>query len=311
MAVQVIFNFNFLIFMPRIYTLMFFFSIALTLVALVATVVFGLNLGTDFMGGSIMELDFSGDRPSTIEIQEAISGNSIIQDVSVSLVGDNGAILRMPEISEDNHQAILNQIKGKFSNEIIEKRFDSIGPVVGRELKQKSITAIVIVLLAIMIYIAAVFRKMFVVISPWVMGVAAMLALFHDIMIPIGVFAILGHLHNVEISAVFVAAILTILGFSVSDTVVIFDRIRENVIRNRVKEEFGRLVHISVMQTLTRSLNTTFTVLLSLIAIYFFGGESLKYFSLALIIGIFLGAYSSIFVASPLLVFWAKWLKSR
>ena len=143
------------------------------------------------------------------------------------------------------------------------------------------------------------------------MGVAAMLALFHDIMIPIGVFAILGHLHNVEISAVFVAAILTILGFSVSDTVVIFDRIRENVIRNRVKEEFGRLVHISVMQTLTRSLNTTFTVLLSLIAIYFFGGESLKYFSLALIIGIFLGAYSSIFVASPLLVFWAKWLKSR
>src|SRR3989338_1099330 len=138
------------------------------------------------------------------------------------------------------------------------------------------------------------------------MGLAAIIALIHDVAIPVGVFAILGHFYGIEVTGVFVAAALTILGFSVSDTVVIFDRVRENVIRGGGKAQFGSLVHRSVMQTLARSLNTVFTVLLSLFAIYFFGGGSIKYFSLALIIGIFLGAYSSIFVASPLLVWWTQ-----
>ena len=142
------------------------------------------------------------------------------------------------------------------------------------------------------------------------MGIAAVLALIHDVGIPVGVFALLGHFYGIEISAVFVAAALTILGYSVSDTVVVFDRVRENVIRYGSKENFGELVHKSVMQTLARSLNTNFTVLLSLFAIYFFGGESIKYFSLSLIIGIFLGAYSSIFVASPLLLLVGKRSKS-
>lgn len=298
--------------MHRIYTLMFFFSLALTLAALVAVVVFGLNLGVDFKGGSVLELEFTKERPSVPDIQKVLSDGSPVKDISSSSVGDKGLLLKMGEISEEQHQAVLSLIKDKFSgNEFDEKRFDSIGPVIGGELKSKSIKSIIILLMAITVYIAIVFRKMSLTVSPWIMGVAAMLALFHDILIPVGVFSLLGHFYNVEISAVFVAAILTILGFSVSDTVVIFDRIRENVIRNRAREEFGKIVHKSVMQTLTRSLNTTFTVLLSLIAIYFFGGESLKYFSLALIIGIFLGAYSSIFVASPLVVFWAGWLKKR
>ena len=136
------------------------------------------------------------------------------------------------------------------------------------------------------------------------MGVAAIIALLHDVVIPTGVFAWLGHAHGVEISAVFVAAVLTILGYSVSDTVVVFDRVRENVIKGGSKEDFGLTIHKSVMQTLTRSINTTLTTLLSLIAIYLFGGESIRYFALALIMGIFFGAYSSIFVASPVLV-WA------
>ncbi len=297
--------------MQRIYTIMFFFSIALTLAALVAVVVFGLNLGVDFKGGSVLELEFTKERPPISDIQRVLPDASV-KDISLSSVGDKGLMLKMGDISEEQHQAVLGRLKDKFpDDEFSEKRFDSIGPVIGSELKSKSINAIIILLMAITIYIAIVFRKMSLTVSPWIMGVAAMLALAHDIIIPIGVFALLGHFYNVEISAVFVAAILTILGFSVSDTVVIFDRIRENVIRNKAREEFGKIVHKSVMQTLTRSLNTTFTVLLSLIAIYFFGGESLKYFSLALIIGIFLGAYSSIFVASPLVVFWAKWLKNR
>lgn len=298
--------------MHKTYTIMFFFSLALTLAALVAVVVFGLNLGVDFKGGSVLELEFTKERPSVSDIQKVLTDGSPVRDVSSSSVGDKGLLLKMGEISEEQHQAVLGLIKEKFpDNELSEKRFDSIGPVIGGELKSKSIKAIIILLMAITVYIAVVFRKMSLTVSPWIMGVAAMLALFHDIVIPVGVFSLLGHFYNVEISAVFVAAILTILGFSVSDTVVIFDRIRENVIRNKAREEFGKIVHKSVMQTLTRSLNTTFTVLLSLIAIYLFGGESLRYFSLALIIGIFLGAYSSIFVASPLVVFWARWLKNR
>ena len=297
--------------MPKFYTIVFFFSIALTLAAFVAVAIYGLNLGIDFKGGSVMELEFASGRPSISELQVLLAGKSP-EEISINEAGDKGFILKTGQISEDQHQAVLKVIKDKYpTNDVAEKRFDSIGPIVGSELKGKSINAIIILLIAIAIYIAMVFRKMSVVLSPWIMGLAAMLALFHDIIIPIGVFSILGHFYNIEIGAVFVAAILTILGFSVSDTVVIFDRIRENVIRNRAKEDFASLVHKSVMQTLTRSLNTTFTVLLSLIAIYFFGGESLKYFSLALIIGIFLGAYSSIFVASPLLVRWSVWTKRK
>jgi preprotein translocase subunit SecF len=290
---------------------MFFVSIATTIAAVISVVLFGFTLGIDFRGGSVMELDFSKGRPALSEIHETLAGKSP-EEISINEAGDKGFILKTGELSEEQHQEVLKVLKDKYKdNEITEKRFDSVGPVVGGELKSKSINAIVILLIAIAIYIAAVFRKMKVVVSPWVMGLAAMLALFHDIIIPIGVFSFLGHFHNVEIGAVFVAAILTILGFSVSDTVVIFDRIRENVIRNKAKEDFGLLVHRSVMQTLTRSLNTTFTVLLSLIAIYFFGGETLRYFSLALIIGIFLGAYSSIFVAAPVLVWWSAWKKGR
>lgn len=283
---------------------MFFFSIALTLAALVAFLSYGLNLGVDFKGGSISEINFAKDRPSVENIQKALAGTSV-KDAEIGLVGDRGILVKMPEINEVQHQEILKKLSDSFGANT-EARFDSIGPVVGKELEDKSVKAIIITLLAIIVYIAFVFRKMSVVLSPWVMGVAAMVALFHDIIIPVGVFALLGHYYAIEISAVFMAALLTILGYSVSDTVVIFDRIRENVIRNKAREDFQGVVHKSIMQTLTRSLNTNFTALLSLVAIYLFGGETLKYFALALIIGIFLGAYSSIFVASPILVWWSE-----
>ena len=297
--------------MSRIYTIMFFVSMALTLLALGIFLMYGLNFGIDFRGGSILEIEFNNVRPLAEDIQKVLSDNLSIKDIEVSFVGDKGILLKMGEISEVQHQEILKTIKDNFSEPSQENKFDSIGPVVGEELKDKSIQAVVITLLAIIIYIAFVFRKMSVVLSPWAMGLAAMIALAHDIIIPVGVFSLLGHFSGIEISAVFMAALLTILGYSVSDTVVIFDRIRENVIRNRARENFSKLVHASIMQTLTRSLNTNFTALLSLVAIYLFGGESLKYFALALIIGIFLGAYSSIFVASPLLVWWSDWTKKR
>jgi len=298
--------------MSKIYTIMLFISVALMITAGVLFLIFGLNFGVDFKGGSILEIEFSEDRPATQEVQRYLMDALPSYEFSISQVGDKGMVIRSGELTEEVHQVLLSTLKQKTTDSaLVEKSFDSVGPIVGKELKEKSRTAIILTLLAIIVYIAIVFRKMSVVLSSWAMGIAALIALAHDIIIPVGIFAFLGHYYGVEISAVFVAALLTILGYSVSDTVVIFDRVRENVIRNRLKENFGTLVHKSVMQTLTRSLNTSFTTLLSLVAIYLFGGESLKYFALALIIGIFLGAYSSIFVASPLLVWWSAFARGR
>lgn len=291
--------------MRSIYKIMFFFSVGLTITAAVLVAVFGLRLGVDFKGGSVIEIVFNAQKPSMIELKSVISSIPGVVDINISPVGDNGALVKLNEISEQTHQEILKTLSKKFG-EITEKRFDSIGPTIGKELRNKSITAILVLLLAIVVYIAIVFRKLSAVLSPWAMGFAAVAALAHDILVPTGVFVLLGHYFNVEITAVFLAAALTILGYSISDSVVVFDRIRENVLRFGAKENFGETVHRSIMQTLVRSMNTTFTTLLSLIAIYFFGGESVKYFALALMVGIFCGAYSSIFIASPILVWWGR-----
>lgn len=283
---------------------MFWVSISLVVLSVIAVAVFGLRLGVDFKGGSVLELNFKS-RPSVTDVQKALAPQ--LTDIEISPTGDTGLIIRTHELTEAQHQLILQALNAAFpSSGMQERQFSSVGPVIGNELKQKSITAIIIVLLAVIVYIAFVFRRLGRTTSPWAMGVSAIVALIHDVTIPVGVFAILGHYFGIEISGVFVAAALTILGFSVSDTVVIFDRVRENIIRKGSREGFGQVVHQSILQTLTRSLNTVFTVLLSLFAIYFFGGASIKYFSLALIIGIFLGAYSSFFVASPLLVWWTR-----
>lgn len=283
---------------------MFWVSILLAISAVVVVLVFGLRFGVDFKGGSVLELEFTQGRPQTEVIQKSLSD---FKDLSLTPSGANGLIVRTGELSEQNHQIILNKFKVAFpASGVEERKFDSVGPLIGNELKNKSITAIILVLLGVIIYIAIVFRKLSGVLPFWAMGLSAIVALVHDVVIPVGAFSLLGHFYGIEISAVFVAAALTVLGYSVSDTVVVFDRVRENVLRGGIKDGFGAVVHRSIMQTLTRSLNTTFTTLLSLIAIYLFGGESIKYFALAMIMGIFLGAYSSIFIASPLLVWWNK-----
>lgn len=285
---------------------MFFVSMALVVLAFVAIAVFGLRLGVDFKGGSLMEIKFvNSSRPDPARIQEILSQEKDLGEVSVSPASSDSFILRLREVNEPTHQKVLTDLKTQFPN-IEESRFDAVGGIIGQELKRKSMGAIIFGLILISIYIGFVFRKISGTIPSLSMSLAAIIALIHDVTIPIGVFAILGHFYGMEITAVFLAAILTILGYSISDTVVVFDRIRENVIRHGLKENFGELVHQSVMQTLVRSINTNITTLLSLLAIFFFGGETLKYFSLALIVGIFLGAYSSIFVASPILVWWSK-----
>ncbi len=276
----------------------------LTVTAILAVAILGLRFGIDFKGGSVMEVVFQGQRPAALELERVVSAVSGVKNVSVNSAGEKEAIIRLNDINEQVHQNILKAVSDKFGK-VVENRFDSIGPTIGQELKQKSIVSIIILLLTVTVYIAIVFRKLSRVLSPWAVSLAAIVALIHDIVIPTGIFALLGHYYGIEISGVFVAAALTILGYSLSDSVVVFDRVRENVLRIGSKENFAGIVHKSIMQTLVRSLNTTFATLLSLIAIYFFGGESIKYFALALIIGIFSGAYSSFFVAAPILVWFS------
>jgi preprotein translocase subunit SecF len=288
--------------MKGVYKIVFTFSVGLVLAAIISILVFGLPLGVDFRGGSLMGIKFDGERPALTEIRDTLAKNGY-QDATVTYSGDS-VLIRLPEITEDSHRQLSEGlgVLGSFQ----EERFDSVGPVIGNELKNKTIWAIIFVFIGIVTYIAFVFRKLSRVLSPWAMGLAAITALFHDVLVPLGVFAILGHFMGIEMSAVFVAAMLTILGYSVADSVVVFDRIRENIIRFSSREPFADTVHTSVKQTLTRSVNTSFTTLLPLLAIFFFGGETLKLFALFLILGIFLGAYSSLFIASPILVWLSR-----
>ncbi len=289
--------------MKGIYKIIFTFSLVLVLASIISILALGLPLGVDFKGGSLMGIKFEGDAPGLTEIRNVLAENDF-QEASVTYSGDS-ILIRLPEINEITHRDLVDKlgVLGSFQ----EEKFDAIGPVIGDELKEKTIWAIILVLMGITMYIAFVFRKLSSVLSPWAMGLAAIAALAHDVLIPLGIFAVLGYFSGFEFSAVFVAAMLTILGYSVADSVVIFDRIRENIIKFSSRETFPDTVHKSVMQTLTRSINTSFTTLLPLLAIFFFGGDTLKLFALFLILGIFLGAYSSLFIASPILV----WLSRR
>lgn len=266
-----------------------------------------LKYGIEFVGGSSMQVDFQGSRPSNEAIQGVLKmfdlGEIIIQPT-----GETGAILQFKGVSEATHQQILSELNK--ANPVAEKSFQYIGASVGQELRNKTQLAIFLALLAITIYISFAFRKVSRPVSSWKYGIASLIALFHDVLIPIGVFSLLGRFYNVEITIPVVAALLTILGFSVHDTIVIFDRIRENILR-RGMGQFEDTVNWSLTQTLGRSISTVLTVEFVLVSLYFLGGETLKYFALSLIIGITSGAYSSIFIAGPLLVSWYKWSAHR
>jgi len=277
----------------------FIISIFFLLGSLFSLFKWGLNLGIDFTGGTLMEVEFQKERPANSLIQEKLAsldlGNILLQPT-----GEKGLILRLKDIDEQTHQQILSQL-GK--DEIQEKRFESIGPTVSHELKRKAIWAIAFSLLLIVLYIAWSFRKVSRPVASWQYGLAAIVALFHDVLVTLGSFAFLGHFKEVEIGLPFVAACLTILGYSVNNSIVIFDRVRENLIRVR-EVDFSQVVNQSINESLRRCINTALTTLLVLGAIFFFGGETIKYFSLALIVGIVIGTYSSIFITGSLLVSW-------
>lgn len=306
-------NFNF-----TKYSLIYYiFSGVLVAATIVCLFVFGLKFGIEFTGGATMEVQFEEQRPSNEDIRNALSGFSAqggsasggeLGEITVQPAGENSAILKFRGVDEPTHQQILAELNNLASVE--EKSFQYIGPSVGQELRNKTQLAIVLALLAITAYIAFAFRKVSRPVASWKYGLASLLALAHDILIPVGVFSVLGAFYNVEITIPIIAALLTVLGFSVHDTIVIFDRIRENILRQGM-DQFESTVNWSLNQTLGRSLSTVFSTLLVLFAIYFFGGETLKYFALALIIGITAGTYSSIFLAGPVLVTWYKFSQKK
>lgn len=369
----------------------FALSAILISISIAALCVWGLKLGIDFTGGTLMEFSFEEKTLNSEEIKNVLEDLDI-GEVNVQFSNDS-VLLRFKDVDEDTHQEIIRAldlaILGENGNEegdnnleesiedideedadtliesisgirkamaadeigvvdeveesgievttdsgeeiyieseeidlesviatsekkskIKEKRFDSIGPVIGNELKSTAVIAIVIALIAIVFYIGWAFRKVSRPVSSFKYGIIATITLFHDIIITLGVFAVLGHLYNIEVGIPFVAALLAILGYSVNDTIVVFDRTRENLIRSG-HDEFESVVNKSVNETLIRSLNTSFTTLLVLTTLYLFGGETIKYFVIALIVGVSAGTYSSIFIASPLLVTWQKWSLKR
>lgn len=292
----------------------YLFSGTLVLLSLLAIAVFRFNLGIDFTGGSILEVEYN-TRPSISQMKNVLSEFKV-GDIKLQPTGDKSYILRFKTIDEETHQKMLKALS--FSDyKAEERRFDSIGPTIGNELKSRALIAVLLASVMIIIYIAFAFRKVSASkairaqkLSSFKYGIVAVLALLHDITIPTGVFAALGRFKGVEIDSLYVSAILTILGFSVHDTIVVFDRIRENLLKNP-SEKFENIVNKSIKETMTRSINTSLTVLFVLLALFIFGGETTRYFSLALILGIFFGTYSSIFLASPLLVTWRNFSQKR
>lgn len=283
------------------------FSGVLIVLSIAALAVWGLKFGIDFKGGSLLVGEFTATVPANQEISDALRKIDL-GEIVVQPTGDKGVMLRFKEVDEQMHQSViaaLNELARTQDQENVftQKSFESIGPSIGKELRTKALTATAIVLALIIGYVALAFRRVSYPLASWKYGMATLIALSHDVIIPLGLFAVLGHFYNVEISSAFIAAILTVLGYSVHDSIIVFDRVRENLLRHQGKT-FEETVNISVNQTFIRSLNTSLTVILVLIAIYFFGGESIKYLALLLLVGIGVGTYSSIFIASTILVSW-------
>lgn len=279
-------------------------SAVLVLAAFVFVGVFRFHEGIDFKGGTLWQFTVQNATPS--QVQQFFTSTLGISDARVSQ-GNTGSdyLVRIGPMGEADHATAKIKIESQFQG-FQEDGFQSIGPSIGQDLKTNSLWGMLLVLIGISLYIAFAFRKVYRPISSWKYGFITLVTLLHDVAIPAGLLAILGHFKGIEIDSNFVVALLVVMGFSVHDTIVVFDRIRENLMLDRGKTEFGETINKSVNQTLARSINTSLTLILVLLALYFVGPVSLQFFILTLLVGVTTGIYSSIFVASPLLLVWQK-----
>ena len=282
----------------------FLFSLVLVGTSIIFLMLWGLNFGIEFTGGSELRFEYKNKVPDISSIKEHFEKLNL-ENISIRRFGEKGVIVRAKEIDTKTQGQLFSELK---KNEEINPEsitFEEIGSIIGKETTKKALKAIILSIVAIILYVAFAFRKMGRGTKPWEYGIATVIALIHDVLLPVGIFAFLGHIKGVEFSLPVLTALLTIFGYSVNDTVVVFDRIRENQFRFG-RLDFEEVVDRSLNQTLRRSINTSLTTLFVLLALFFLGGESLKYFSLALILGTVFGTYSSIFLASPLLVSWYR-----
>lgn len=316
----------------------------LSLASIVVLVLWGLRPGIEFTGGSLVEVSFATGRPSVPEVEAALRplnfGNTIVQPV-----GEDKMVMKLRFLSEEEHQRVLAALEQTFALSVTssaevqapentiqvvagegievdassiisttspaqlgvqEQRFETIGPAVSSQLRNRAVFAVIAVTLAIVVYVAYTFRGVSKPVASWKYGVTAIIALTFDLVVTLGILVALGKFTGVEIDIPIVVALLTILGYAVNDTIVVFDRVRENLTK-RGTHEFATSVNLGVNQTMARSLITGLGTLFVLAALFFYGGTTIKYFALTLIIGIILGTWSSIFLASPLLIVWHKW----
>lgn len=287
----------------RLSTLWLGISGTIVALAIAALAVFGLQYGVDFTGGTLLELRIPS-LTHTEDLRSALETAGYTEITVQSGEGDR-VFVRAGDLNEDQHQQLLSSIQAAYSG-ATEVQYTFVGPSVGAELRKSAVIAVVLLLVLIALYVAWAFRNVGDRVSSWKFGVATLITAAHDVIIPLGVFAVLGKVWGYQVDTAFIAAILTILGYSINDTIVVFDRTREHLARKRAGVSFREIVNMSVNETLARSVNTTLAVLLPLLAIFFVGGESTRPFILALIVGILSGAYSSIFVASPFLVLWQE-----
>lgn len=286
-----------------------FFAISALLIipGIISLAVWGLNLGIDFTGGTLLEYQFKRE-VSKDEVASTLKSAGI-EVSSLQETSENTYLIRSKPLSDEEIKSAEEALASRFEGPE-ELRRETIGPTIGAELLRRAVIALVVAAIAIVLYISWAFRKVPKPASSWRFGASAIVALLHDVLFVVGMFSILGHFLSVEVDALFITALLAVIGFSVHDTIVVFDRIRENLIRE-ISPSFSETVNHSIAQTIIRSLNTTVTVVFVLAAVLLFGGASIRWFIVALLSGVIVGTYSSIFNASPILVLWQELADKR
>lgn len=297
--------------LSRYYNQMLAFPAVLTVIALGAILLWPLHLGLDLSGGTLLQVSYPDGRPTVEQVQKAIAPLEL-GEVRVQQSGADGFVLRAVDIDVSKKTSVVTAL-GTLGT-VHEDLFTSISPTIGKELLNKGLIALGLVAVCIILFIAFAFRHVSRPVASWKYGIIAIISLLHDVLVPVGLFAVLGHFAGAEVDSLFIVALLTILGISINDKIVVFDRIRENLRiahETKSKETFGELVGHSIVQTLTRSINTSLTVVIMLVALYLVGPASTQTFALTLIVGMIAGTYSSILLACPLLVLWEKWQRKN
>jgi len=280
----------------------FIFSGILFLIGLFSIIFIKMNLGLDFSGGTLAEIEFT-KTVNKETVENTISNLDFIKQKVVQKTGNNSYLIRINQLESNQIDNFKSTLKDKIGDYTL-NRLEIVGPTISKDITNKAFLAIILAIIGIILYVAYAFRSVPKPANSWRFGVCAILSLVHDVIITMGIYIILGKFFGFEIDSLFVVGMLTILGFSVHDTIVVFDRIRENLKIHHSNMNFAQIVNSSVAQTFARSLSTSLTLILVLLALLFLGGESIRSFVVLLLIGVSFGTYSSIFVASPLLIAW-------